>query len=589
MVDQSKNKNYSHMKTFIRTLACLGVLGLLASCQMYEIDTQMTPEKAAASIRMVCDALPSYTVAATSPGTVTFNVSSNTPWTITRSSDADWCTVTPSSSSAGALISDVVVSFDDNESAEDRTATLTLKGDKVGLPVTIQITQNRLGSLFVTPVSQDYVAAGGPLTFTIKTNVPWEVSSDEGWLSFNRESGEPDPEGRTITIIATAEPSTVLERYATVTVKAGDEEESFDVVQKAKFRITDLFGEFPGMGGTLPFRITTDLPWEVSSDKGWISFDKESGVGDGSSVEVNVTAAVNEGLLRTAVINVRAGGAVNSFTVIQKGATFEIVSPASTEIDRQGGQITLAVNATIAWEPSTDVEGWTVKKVDDTHFTVSAGWNDKFAAKAGNVTIKGPAGEENSISLTQGVNFELNGSYEVQADGSVKLLGDNTSNITLLDGFRYGSVELLLGDVSFADDGNFWFENHTDNTADGGNTKAQLYNWCAVGKTRLRAEGTANGKSMNEAGTSYMSTTYELSKDEFNAMTAYKMTLSPNAGDPTLLDMEFFYNGASRCQATCQNPFTSAGLTGKTFVGFHSASAASWVVVKSCNVAFAEE
>ena len=589
MVDQSKNKNYSHMKTFIRTLACLGVLGLLASCQMYEIDTQMTPEKAAASIRMVCDALPSYTVAATNPGTVTFNVSSNTPWTITRSSDADWCTVTPSSSSAGALISDVVVSFDNNESAEDRTATLTLKGDKVGLPVTIQITQNRLGSLFVTPVSQDYVAAGGPLTFTIKTNVPWEVSSDEGWLSFNRESGEPDPEGRTITIIATAEPSTVLERYATVTVKAGDEEESFDVVQKAKFRITDLFGEFPGMGGTLPFRITTDLPWEVSSDKGWISFDKESGIGDGSSVEVNVTAAVNEGLLRTAVINVRAGGAVNSFTVIQKGATFEIVSPASTEIDRQGGQITLAVNATIAWEPSTDVEGWTVKKVDDTHFTVSAGWNDKFAAKAGNVTIKGPAGEENSISLTQGVNFELNGSYEVQADGSVKLLGDNTSNITLVDGFRYGSVELLLGDVSFADDGNFWFENHTDNTADGGNTKAQLYNWCAVGKTRLRAEGTANGKSMNEAGTSYMSTTYELSKDEFNAMTAYKMTLSPNAGDPTLLDMEFFYNGASRCQATCQNPFTSAGLTGKTFVGFHSASAASWVVVKSCNVAFAEE
>ena len=41
------------MKTFIRTLACLGVLGLLVSCQMYEIDTQMTPEKAAANIRMV--------------------------------------------------------------------------------------------------------------------------------------------------------------------------------------------------------------------------------------------------------------------------------------------------------------------------------------------------------------------------------------------------------------------------------------------------------------------------------------------------------------------------------------------------------
>lgn len=128
------NKNNSHMKTILRTIACLGVLGLAASCQMYEIDTQMTPEKAAASIRMECDALPSYTVPALNPGTVTFNVSSNTPWTITRSSGADWCTVTPSSSSAGALISDVVVKFEPNTEREDRTATLTLKGDKVGLP-----------------------------------------------------------------------------------------------------------------------------------------------------------------------------------------------------------------------------------------------------------------------------------------------------------------------------------------------------------------------------------------------------------------------------------------------------------------------
>ena len=94
------NKNNSHMKTIIRTLACLGVLGLMASCQMYEIDTQMTPEKEAASIRMVCDALPSYTVASTSPATVNFKVSSNTPWTITRSSGADWCIVSPYSSSS---------------------------------------------------------------------------------------------------------------------------------------------------------------------------------------------------------------------------------------------------------------------------------------------------------------------------------------------------------------------------------------------------------------------------------------------------------------------------------------------------------
>ena len=225
------NKNNSHMKTLIRTIACLGVLGLMASCQMYEIDTQMTPEQQAASIRMVCDALPSYTVASTDANAVTFNVSSNTPWTITRSSGADWCTVTPSSSSTGALISNVVVTFEDNATAEDRKVTLTPKGDKVGIPVTIDITQNRQGRLYVTPVAGDYSALGGPLSFSVQTNVAWEVHSSASWLTFNRESGEPDPDGRTFNIIATAAPSEVLERTATVTVKAGDEEARFDVTQ----------------------------------------------------------------------------------------------------------------------------------------------------------------------------------------------------------------------------------------------------------------------------------------------------------------------------------------------------------------------
>ena len=94
---------------------------------------------------------------------------------------------------------------------------------------------------------------------------------------------------------------------------------------------------------------------------------------------------------------------------------------------------------------------------------------------------------------------------------------------------------------------------------------------------------------MNAAGSSYMSETYDFSKDEFNAMKSYKMTLAANAEDPTLLDMEFIYNGETKCQATCQNPFTTAGLAGKTFIGFHSASAESWVIVKTCDVTFLAE
>ena len=103
------------MKTITRIFATLCVLCAAAACQQYEIDTQMTPEKEYANLRLVCDALTTYTVSASRPDNITFNVSSNSPWTVTRSGGADWCTVTPSSSSASSLVSDVVVSCADND------------------------------------------------------------------------------------------------------------------------------------------------------------------------------------------------------------------------------------------------------------------------------------------------------------------------------------------------------------------------------------------------------------------------------------------------------------------------------------------
>ena len=231
------------MKTITRIFATLCVLGAAAACQQFEIDTQMTPEKEYANLRLVCDALTTYSVPASRPDNITFNVSSNSPWTVTRSGGADWVSVTPASSSASSLVSDVVVSFADNDSGEDRTATLTVAAERISKYYTVTITQSKKGRLYVTPVAKDYSAAGGPLTFTINTNVPWEVRADVSWLHFSPEKGNPDPDGRTMTITATADPSDVLVRGATVTVVAGDDEESFDITQTGSCEITEISGE----------------------------------------------------------------------------------------------------------------------------------------------------------------------------------------------------------------------------------------------------------------------------------------------------------------------------------------------------------
>jgi len=573
------DNNKRDMKTITRIFASLSVLLLAAACQQFEIDTQMTPEQEYANLRLVCDAVDSYSFAATNADKVTFNVSANTPWTITRSSGAEWCTVTPSSSSVSSLISDVVVSVADNDSGEDRSATLTVKGERINKYYTITINQSRKGRLFVTPVAKDYAATGGPLSFTINTNVPWSVRSDVSWLKFSPENGQPDPDGRTITVVATAEPSDVMERVATVTVTAGDDEETFDVTQKGSFEMTAITGEFPGAGGSQALKLRTDLPWTVSADKDWITFDKESGEGSNSQTVINVTAKPNDDAARKAVITVTAGGESHTFEVMQAGSAFAIIPPADPTIDRKGGELLIEVDATKSWEPKTEVPGFSVEKVDDNHFKVVAGFNNIFAPRKGQVSIVAASGATDSIEITQDTNFTVQNG-EVLEDGSVKLSGDQGTRVQFKDGLRCMTLVLTMGEKHFGDAGQLWVQ--------GSIGSVNIYNQLSLdGNTRIRTDG----NMADEAATSaYKSSSYSITKDELNAMTTYEYGLKPNAEDPKLLDMWFNVDGAEKKSHTGNNPFYYNPAEVNYYFGFYSATSdGTWYVVKSCDLTVNEE
>ena len=565
------------MKTITRIFATLCVLGAAAACQQYEIDTQMTPEKEYANLRLVCDALTTYSVPASRPDNITFNVSSNSPWTVTRSGGADWVTVTPASSSASSLVSDVVVSFADNDSGEDRTATLTVAAERISKYYTVTITQAKKGRLFVTPVAKDYSAAGGPLTFTINTNVPWEIRTDVSWLHFSPEKGNPDPDGRTMTITATADASDVMERVATVTVIAGDDEESFDVTQKGDFEMTEITGEFPGAGGAQVLKLRTDLPWTVSADKDWITFDKEEGAGDGKLTVINVTAAPNDDVARKAVVTVRVAGEDHSFEVRQAGAAFNIVPPADPTISSTGGELVIEVNASKSWEPQTDVPGFTVEKIDASHFKVAAGFNNKFAPRQGAVTIVSVSGATDSVEITQDVNFTFDGHYEILEDGSVKIYGDQKTRVTTAEKIRYASFVLTMGETHFENAGQLFLCTH-----DAGNGTAEYQCQVALnGNKRLRTNG---------SGTSYGSVKFDITKDDMNALKTYRVDFAPDAEAPGNIRLEFFYNGESRCVLSNPSVYKDDPETGgHYFFGYDSAgSDGTWYVIQTCDITFIE-
>lgn len=274
MVAVKPNKTKSYMKTIFKTVACLSVLLGLSACQQFQIDTQMTPEKEAASIRLVSDALEAYTLSATNPQAVSFKVASTTPWTISRSDNADWLAVSPASSSVSSLSEDITVTAVENTTLEDRSVTLTLSGENTETVYHITITQNRMGKLYVQPVDDAFAAAGGTLPFTIETNVAWEARSSEQWLTLSQTSGVGD--GSVQTLEATAAENNSILRKATVTVTAGEDTETFEITQKG-MSMDILPVDDPTIdrkGGELLLGVDATIDWKVESSNDWFTAEK---------------------------------------------------------------------------------------------------------------------------------------------------------------------------------------------------------------------------------------------------------------------------------------------------------------------------
>lgn len=245
----------------------------LTSCQEFEINSQGTfPPK------MEVDAQPEYTVLAKSPRAIVFNVSSNTPWTIT--SDQNWCIPTPALSSAGSLVAEITVNVEENVLEKNRIANLTITAEGIDTPVKVIIKQDAKGKLAVQPVDDPLPSEGGTATFTINSNKAWTVTSSNQWLTFSKEDGTGTGEKETITVIASA--NSGMRRTATVTVSNGLDETTFEVIQNGIILAFVELDETPFDGNqdkeTKRYEVLSNIDWEVSTDAEWLEVTKN---GDG--------------------------------------------------------------------------------------------------------------------------------------------------------------------------------------------------------------------------------------------------------------------------------------------------------------------
>lgn len=265
------------IKRFLQSCAAMiAVAAGLAACQENEIDTQgdTTP-------KLVTDARSSYVANPVGAESIVFNVSSNMPWKITvdcgeEYAEKPWLKASPSLSAVSSLVEEVTLAIDDNDSEQERSATVTIEAENVEEPVIISIRQTGKGNLAVALTSAGTIPeTGGYVTFTVTSNRDWTVSGD-GWLTFDKTSGSASAEP--VTVTATAQAS-ATGRSATVTVKTDIEEKKIEIRQEGFMPVMDFDSEWNSAseggkqryqfyiyGGTEIYKVNANVDWEVSCD-----------------------------------------------------------------------------------------------------------------------------------------------------------------------------------------------------------------------------------------------------------------------------------------------------------------------------------
>ena len=365
-------------KIFSSIVLTLAMVSSFMACQEYRIDSQ--PE---APLALQVDAQDSYTLLATSPSRIVFNVSANTPWTI--ESDQQWCVPSPAMSAASALVSEIIVTTEDNPDRSPRTATLTVSAEGVAEKVVITIVQASKENLVVVPYDGTVSADGGTFSFTIVSNKPWEIIPSTAFISnIDKKSGEGVEGSVEETVTVTVPANTGATRRGTLTVQTEFDTYSFEVVQSGfLLELTDV----PSTniisldGGGLATEFTTgvnsNLDWKVvipADYEEWLSVER-----DGNNLKIKVTQnnrlSVRNGYFTLTTVEPIAGFEGVKVEVLQPIA-FNI-KVADTIVDESTGNVKLPFAKSILTSDFKFTKGRLVVEFDE----IKAQITDEFGFK----------------------------------------------------------------------------------------------------------------------------------------------------------------------------------------------------------------
>jgi len=323
-------------------------------------------------------------------GTATVSFTVNSAWKATVSSSSSWCSISPSSGSAGTHT--LTITTTPNDTYDERNATVTISAGKANKSFTVK--QKQKDALTVTSAKNEFTAEGGELIIEVKANISFETAIDDVCKEWITPS-----ESRALTTstlkFKIAENEEFEKREGKITIKSGEFNEEIKVYQEgADYTIVLTQDEYtiPSEGENIQVELKSNVDYTVEMpDVDWVT---ESASRAMSSHTHYFTIQPNEGYdLRTTEIVFANEELSVSDTVrivqVQKDAI--IVAKNEYTVEANGGKLDFTVNTNVDFEVSCNVD-WIKENTSSRglvekplSFTIEG--NTKYEEREGIITI----------------------------------------------------------------------------------------------------------------------------------------------------------------------------------------------------------
>ena len=331
-------------------------------------------------------------------GQQTITITSTDAWTLSKSAESDWLTIKTMSGKGGTTQVELVAA--ENSLIEPRTVTIIVSSGE--LTKNVELFQSAANSNISLSVDNlNYTSDGGSLSFSIKSNISWKVSSGQEWCHVSPTSGNNDG-----SISVKVDKNTSLsERTTTITVQSDAGNQTVKVIQSGADPVLSLSVasiDFTTEGGSKSFSITSNASWTVTSSSDWCSVNPTYGNNDGRvSINVDKNTSLSE---RTATITVKSDAGNQTVKVIQSGANPELkLNKNNLSFTALEGSDAFSITSNTFWSITCNQDWCMVSSStgsNDATVTVNVSENPSTDSRTATITVKADNLQQN-IKVTQ--------------------------------------------------------------------------------------------------------------------------------------------------------------------------------------------